>query len=71
MSSLQRLLSRLGVGGSVMAIILIILGFFLIGPFFLIWGLKLMGFSVGFSFKSFFGAALVIFVLRPSSVSNK
>jgi uncharacterized membrane protein YeaQ/YmgE (transglycosylase-associated protein family) len=70
MSPLQRLLQKIGVGGSVLAIVLIIIGFFIIGPLFLLWGLDLMGFDISYGFKSFLGAGLVIFVLRPSSYSK-
>lgn len=71
MNSLQKLLQKIGLGGSVIAIVLIILGFFIIGPLFLLLGLDLLGFELGYGLKAFLGAALVIFVLRPSSVSNK
>jgi uncharacterized membrane protein YeaQ/YmgE (transglycosylase-associated protein family) len=71
MSSLQKLLQKIPLGGSVIAIVLIILGFFIIGPLFLIFGLNLLGFELGYGFKSFIGAALVIFVLRPSSTIQK
>lgn len=70
MSPLQKLLQKIGVGGSVLAIVLIIIGFFIIGPLFLLWGLNLMGFGISYGFKSFLGAGLVIFVLRPSSYNK-
>jgi uncharacterized membrane protein YeaQ/YmgE (transglycosylase-associated protein family) len=70
MSPLQKLLQKIGFGGSVLALLLIIIGFFIIGPLFLLWGLDLMGFEVQYGFKSFIGAGLVIFVMRPSSFTK-
>lgn len=60
----------MGFGGTVLLVLLVFIGFFIIGPLFLLWGLDLMGFGVGYGIKAFLGAGLVIFVLRPSSYNK-
>lgn len=70
MNRIQKILTKIGLGGILTSVILIFLGLFIIGPFFLILGLDLLGMNVNFGWKSFIGAALVILAIRPSSYNK-
>ena len=72
MTSLEKLIKNLGIGGAVGLGLFFVLGLLVVSPILLIWGLNLMGFEIAYTWKTIFGAVLVILVVRPSgSSSNK
>ena len=72
MSALEKLIEKLGIGGAVGLGLFFVLGLLVVSPILLIWGLNLMGFEIAYTWKTIFGAVLVILVVRPSgSSSNK
>jgi hypothetical protein len=60
-------------GAVVFGVILgsIVVAAFLAAPLLLVWGLQLMGLPVTITFSSWFGALLIMLVLRSGSGSSK
>ena len=71
MNAFNKLVKYLGVGGAAALALFAILFIFVIGPLMLIGGLNLMGFDIAYSFKTFFGATLVILALKSNSTKGK
>jgi hypothetical protein len=70
MNAFNKLIKYLGAGGAVALILIAILLIFVVGPFMLIWGLNLMGVSIAYSIKTFFGASLVILALKATNTKG-
>jgi len=71
MSALKRLSQILGLGGTISLMILVVAVLIFLGPLMLIAGLNLMGFEIGYSFKTFLGAALILLAFRSSMSRSK
>lgn len=67
MKSFKKLSAILGLGGTVAAIIFLIVVLVVLGPLLLLWGLDLMGIEVQYTFKTFLGAFLVLLAFRSVS----
>jgi len=57
--------------GGIGALILMVLFVFLIGPLAIVLALNLLGFAVPFTFKTLFGAFILMVTLGGSSASKK